>query len=104
MVRSHLVRVLGALLGLGLGLLGPWRFSRAQSAPQRPIPLSTSKLLLVPVPGEPQKTNSFPTILALTPDGRYVAVLNDGYGTEESGFAESITVLDTHTGRLSFPL
>jgi len=99
MMRSRLVCVLGALLLLGLGLLGPWRFLSAQSAPQRPIPLSTSKLLLVP--GEPKKTNSFPPTLALTPDGRYVAVLNGGYSTEESGFGQSIAVLDTHTGRLS---
>ena len=101
MMRSRLVCALGALLGLGLGLLGPRRFSRAQSEPKRPIPLSTSKLLLAPVPGEPQRTNSFPTAIALSPDGRYVALLNNGYGTEESGFAESIAVLDTQTGRLS---
>ena len=101
MMRSRLVCALGALLGLGLGLLGPRRFSRAQSEPKRPIPLSTSKLLLAPIPGEPQKTNSFPTTIALSPDGRYVALLNNGYGTEESGFAESIAVLDTETGRLS---
>jgi len=101
MMRSRLVCVLGASLGLGLAVSAAWRFSRAQSAPQRPIPLSTGKLLLVPVPGEPQKTNSFPTTLALSPDGRYVAVLNGGYGTEESGFAQSIAVLDTRTGRLS---
>ncbi len=69
--------------------------------PSHPIPLPTSKLLLPPVPGEPQKTNSFPTALALSPDGRYVAVLNNGYGTEESGFAQSIAVLDTQTGRLT---
>jgi DNA-binding beta-propeller fold protein YncE len=99
MMKSRLLCVLGVCLWLGL--LGTWRFSRAQSAPQQSIPLPTSKLLLAPVPGEPQKTNSFPTTLALSPDGRYLAVLNNGYGTEESGFGESIAVLDTHTGRLS---
>ena len=95
MMRSRLACALGVLVGLGLGLLGPGRFSRAQSEPKRPIPLSTSKLLLTPVPGEPQMTNSFPTAAVLSPDGRYLALLNNGYGTEESGFAESIAVLDT---------
>ena len=89
---------------LGLGLLGPWRFAQAQDGSRRPILLSTSKVLIEPVPGAPQKTNSLPTAIAVSPDGRYVAVLNNGYGTEESGFAESIAVLDTQTGRLSdFP-
>jgi len=101
MKKSRLVCVLGTLLGLGFGLLLPWHFSRAQGEPKRPIPLSTSKLLLAPLPGEPQKTNSFPTAMALSPDGRYVALLNNGYGTEESGFAESIAVLDIETGRLA---
>ena len=104
MIRSRLICALGALLGIGLGLLdlsGPSRLSRAQSEPKRPIPLSTGKMLLAPIPGEPQKTNSFPAAITLSPDGRYVALLNNGYGTEESGFDESIAVLDTQTGRLS---
>jgi len=101
MMRSRLLCALGGLMAFGLGLLRPLHFTPAQSASQRPIPLSTSKMLLEPIPGDPQKTNSFPTAIALSPDGRYVALLNNGYGTEESGFAESIAVLDTQTGHLA---
>jgi len=86
---------------LTLSLLAPWKPCRSQSEPQKKqIPLPTSKLLLAPVPGDPQKTNSLPIAAALSPDGRYLALLNNGYGTEESGFAESIAVLDNETGRL----
>jgi hypothetical protein len=63
--------------------------------------LPTSKLLLPSVPGKPQTTNSFPVAMALSPDGRYVAVMNDGYGTEESGFKQSIAVIDIKTNRLT---
>jgi DNA-binding beta-propeller fold protein YncE len=62
--------------------------------------LSTSKLLRMPVPGRPQKTNSFPTALALSPDGNYLAILNNGYGVEESQYRESIAVLDLRHNRL----
>ena len=29
----------------------------------------------------PQRTNSFPTAVALSPDGKYLAILNNGYGS-----------------------
>ncbi|MGH9451441.1 MAG: beta-propeller fold lactonase family protein [Terriglobia bacterium] len=58
------------------------------------IHLSTSKEIRLPVPGHPQKTNSFPTALVLSPNGKYLAVLNNGYGTEESSYDQSIAVLD----------
>jgi hypothetical protein len=35
------------------------------------LPLPSSKLLLEPVPGNPQPTNSFPTAMALSPDGKF---------------------------------
>ena len=64
-------------------------------------PLPSSKLLLPSIPGSPQTTNSFPVAMALSPDGRYLAVLNNGYGTAESGFKQSIAVIDTKTNRLT---
>ncbi len=70
---------------------------------QGPVALPTSKLLY-PAPGNPQRSNSLPTALAVSPDGRYVAVLNAGYGTRESGNAQSIAILDLSTGKLTdFP-
>lgn len=64
------------------------------SSQKKEIPLPSSKRLLTPVPGSPQRTNSLPTAIALSPDGRYLAILNNGYGTAESKFQQSIAVLD----------
>jgi DNA-binding beta-propeller fold protein YncE len=58
-------------------------------------------VLLNPLPGHPQKTNSFPTAMALSPDGRYLALLNNGRGTEESGYRQSISILNLQTNQLS---
>ncbi len=66
---------------------GALTLGSAQEAPrQKTVPLPSSKLLLNPLPGEPQSTNSFPTAMALSPDGRYLALLNNGRGTAESGY------------------
>ena len=72
---------------------------------QRPAQnLPTSKQLREPVPGEPVRLNSLPMGIAASPDGRYLAILNAGYGTYESQYAQSIALLDTQTGKLSdFP-
>lgn len=69
--------------------------------PKRVIPLPSSKILRVPVPGEPQKTNSLPVAVALSPDSRYMAILNNGYGTQESGYEQSIAILDLRLNALS---
>ncbi len=63
-------------------------------AQQTAIDLPTSKQLM-PVPGTPQRTNSLPMAIAASPDGRYLALLNAGYGTYESKYQQSIAVLDT---------
>ncbi|MGA9720056.1 MAG: phosphoesterase, partial [Acidobacteriaceae bacterium] len=69
-------------------------------AQQSPIDLPTSKQLM-PVPGTPQRTNSLPMAIAASPDGRYLALLNAGYGTYESKYQQSIAVLDTTTGKVT---
>src|SRR5271157_2663939 len=67
----------------------------AQSpAQQKEVPLPSSKILHLPAPGRPQRTNSFPTAIALSPDGKYLAILNNGRGTAESKFQQSIALLD----------
>ena len=68
------------------------------------ISLPTSKVLTVPVPGFIARTNSFPATIVLSPDGRYAAFLNQGYGTQESGVRQSIAILDLRTNQLrDFP-
>jgi DNA-binding beta-propeller fold protein YncE len=60
----------------------------------RKINLPTSKALTVPAPGFVARTNSYPAAIALSPDGRYAVLLNQGYGTQESGVRQSIATLD----------
>lgn len=79
----------------------------AQQAPKtnRPtVPLPTSKQLSVPVPGRLDSTNSFPANVVLSPDGRYAALLNDGYGTQETLAHQSIAILELQNNRIvDFP-
>src|ERR1700724_1492158 len=68
------------------------------------IDLPTSKQIVRPVPGGPQRLNSLPMSIAVSPDARFVVTVNAGYGTFESGYMQSLAVLDTRTGALAdFP-
>jgi DNA-binding beta-propeller fold protein YncE len=78
----------GALMLLGLGV----------AAAQSTVDLPSSKQLMLPVPGGAQRLNSLPMSLAVSPDGRWVVSLNAGYGTFESGYAQSLAVMDTQSG------
>jgi DNA-binding beta-propeller fold protein YncE len=80
-------------------------FMVARAADQaRRINLPTGKILTLPVPGYLARTNSFPATIALSPDGRYAALLNQGYGTQESGARQSIAILDLSNNQLrDFP-
>jgi DNA-binding beta-propeller fold protein YncE len=70
----------------------------------RRINLPTGKSLTLPVPGYLARTNSFPATIALSPDGRYAALLNQGYGTQETAARQSIAVLDLNNNQLrDFP-
>src|SRR5450759_4987791 len=85
--------VAGTILVLGTRLLA------AQATD-----LPTSKLLIEPVPGNPQRINSLPMSMVTSPDGRYVVTVNAGYGTYESKYEQSLTVLDTQSGSVAdFP-
>ena len=73
-----------------------------QTAPH--IDLPSSKQLIGEAPGNPQRINSLPISMAVSPDGRYVVTVNAGYGTFESQYEQSLSVLDTQTGALAdFP-
>ena len=66
--------------------------------------LPTSKQWMGPMPGQPQRLNSLPMTMAVSPDGRYVVTVNAGYGTYESQYDQSLAVLDTQSGALAdFP-
>jgi DNA-binding beta-propeller fold protein YncE len=63
--------------------------------------LPSSKMLTVPSPGRIGSTNSFPATMVVSPDGRYAALLNDGYGTQETLAHQSIAVLDLKTNQIA---
>ncbi len=89
--------VIFALLPIGIA-------ATAQQASRQTINLPTSKLLNTPPPGRLAFVNSFPATIALSPDGRYAALLNDGYGTQESRGHQSITIIDLNTNSVTdFP-
>src|SRR6202021_2224661 len=79
----------------------------AQTAPSPDLPhidLPSSKQLIGDAPGPPQRINSLPISMAVSPDGRYVVTVNAGYGTFESQYEQSFSILDTATGTLTdFP-
>jgi DNA-binding beta-propeller fold protein YncE len=99
MVANSFGRFCG-LLGHVLSLV----LAAQASAALGQIDLPTSKRLAEPVPGAPQRLNSLPMTAAISPDGRYLAVVNAGYGTFESRYQQSIAVLDIQTGKVTdFP-
>ena len=76
----------------------------AQHSQRQRVDLPTSKYLLAPSPGKIGVVNSFPATIALSPDGRYAALLNDGYGIQETQAHQSIAVLNLTTNQLAdFP-
>ncbi len=93
MCIKGLLTVTSAVFALGTGQL----FGQTRDLP-------TSKQWIGPIPGHPQRLNSLPMSMAVSPDGRYVVTVNAGYGTFESNYEQSLAVLDTQTGALKdFP-
>jgi DNA-binding beta-propeller fold protein YncE len=86
---------------------GFWLLTAAMVLPQvkaQSIDLPSSKTLLAPAPGLPQRLNSLPVSMAASPDGRYIVTVNAGFATFESRYMQSLAVLDTQTGKLEdFP-
>ena len=104
LTRPLLVKKISTLSFLALcSLLVVFVVARAADRSRR-INLPTSKTLTLPVPGYLGRTNSFPATIALSPDGHYAALLNQGYGTQESGARQSIAILDLSNNQLhDFP-
>jgi DNA-binding beta-propeller fold protein YncE len=65
------------------------------------INLPTSKQLIGRIPGNPQRINGLPMSMAISPDGRYVVTVNAGYGTYESRYEQSLSVLDTRSDQVT---
>lgn len=98
MTRFSRTVVFAALLAIPIQLLAQ------DPQPEASLSLPTSKTLTIPTPGRIASTNSFPATIAISPDGRYAALLNNGYGTQETLAMQSIAVLDLKTNQLSdFP-
>jgi DNA-binding beta-propeller fold protein YncE len=68
------------------------------------VNLPTSKQMIGEAPGHPQRLNSLPLSMAVSPDRRYVVTVNAGFATFESQYQQSLAVLDTQTGTVTdFP-
>src|SRR6266478_6165153 len=94
-MRLHLTKGRAATVTVNLTLwvsLFLWVAAAHSQLPKKQIVLPSSKILMEPVPGMPRPVNSFPATLAVHPSRRYVAILNNGYGTEESRFQQSIGI------------
>ncbi len=91
--------VVVGIVGLGLGAGGGAGFGQVVGGAG--IDLPTSKQIAAPVPGDPQRTNGLPLSMAVSPDGRWVVTVNAGYGTWESGYMQSLAVVDTRTGKVT---
>lgn len=71
---------------------------------KRQVNLPSSKVLDTPALGHIASLNSFPATIAISPDGRFAAILNDGYGIQETRGYQSISVVNLSTSELSdFP-
>jgi DNA-binding beta-propeller fold protein YncE len=87
MKKRVVLAIVSAVMVAGLEML------QAQT-----VNLPTSKQLIGEIPGHPQRLNSLPMSIAVSPDGRYVVTVNAGYGTYESQYLQSLAVMDTRTG------
>lgn len=76
-------------------------FGQSTTGSKYPIELPTSKMLYGDVPGSPKRVNSLPMGIAWSPNHRYLAVVNAGYGTAQSNYEQSITLLNTATGKIT---
>ena len=76
-------------------------FALAQTS-RKTINLPSSKKLISPAPGDPQKVDSFPVTAALSPDGKYLALLNSGFGTMAGNLRQGITIIDTASNKSQF--
>lgn len=98
-MSKQVLRVVSSAVFMGMGTL-----AAAGQTSGQVIDLPTSKQLIEDVPGHPQRVNSLPISMAVSPGGRYVVTVNAGYGTFESHYDQSLSVLDVQSGKVAdFP-
>jgi len=106
-MQTHIRRMALILWLTGSGAAVIWNSANAQAPSQQSggtINLPSSKQILGLVPGGPRRLSSLPVSIAVSPDGRWVATINAGYGSAQSDYQQTIAVLDTRTGTLKeFP-
>jgi DNA-binding beta-propeller fold protein YncE len=88
-IRSFLVLLSSAVV-----------LAQSPSTDRPPINLPSTKMLTAPSPGRIGSTNSFPATIAVSPDGHYAALLNNGYGTQETLAHQSISVLEFKSNQI----
>jgi hypothetical protein len=70
---------------------------------KKPINLPSGKVLLAPAAGDLQTgVGSFPMAIALSPNHRYLAILDGGFGRPEHQLQQGIGVLDLATNKITF--
>ena len=100
MKKVRCIRAALVLLITGLTIV----LAQQGSLVWRRIDLPTGKALLGPTPGRIGQLNGFAAAIAVSPDGHYAAVLNDGYGTQKNQAHQSIAILNVSTNQIEdFP-
>ncbi len=93
-MKRRWVILLASLSIVGLSLL-------ATEPVRKRISLPSSKLLIGPVPGNAQPMGAFPVNIQISPDQKYAAILEAGYGTVETQLNQSVAVLDFASGQIT---
>src|SRR6185369_3646888 len=94
LMKPRIIVILSCLFAATLVLL-------ATDPVRKRILLPSSKTIITPIPGNPQPMGAFPVNIAVSPDQKYAAILEAGYGTIETELQQSIAVLDFATNRIT---
>ena len=93
--------LIAAVFFLLIALFSAAALAQNAGVQEKDLGLPTSKLLHVPAPGDPERTNSLPLALAVSPDGKWIAALNNGFGAKESQGRQSIGIVELATHKVA---
>ncbi|HET9695363.1 MAG TPA: hypothetical protein VFP40_00770, partial [Terriglobales bacterium] len=94
LMRPRILVILSCLFAASLVLL-------ATDPIRKRLLLPSSKTIITPVPGSPQPMGAFPVNVVVSPDQKYAAILEAGYGTIETELHQSIAILDFATNQIT---